>query len=147
MGTKRCCCCIPSIPLDGILRMLSLMKVRWDIKDVVLNEIRPFHKETTGFLSTKSNNSLGKIRQLVRLPGCCVLSPKWLSFKSRAQIMRMGTSPKLPELQECSANTPREAQGGIVWVAEQGQGLDLMIPVGPFLSRRFSDSRNFPGIL
>ncbi|RMC08341.1 hypothetical protein DUI87_14583 [Hirundo rustica rustica] len=39
----------------------------------------------------------------------------------------MGTAPGLPELQERLDNAPRLAQGGIVGVSVQGQGLDWMI--------------------
>ena len=36
----------------------------------------------------------------------------------------MGTAPRLPELQEGLDTAPRDAQGGIIGVSEQGQELD-----------------------
>ena len=36
----------------------------------------------------------------------------------------MGTAPRLPELQERWDSAARDAQGGVVGVSVQGQGLD-----------------------
>lgn len=48
-------------------------------------------------------------------------------------------APSLPELKEHLDSTLRHSQSGIV-VAVQDQGLEWMIPVGPFQLRMFSDS-------
>ena len=43
----------------------------------------------------------------------------------------MGTAPRLPELQERLDSAARDAQGGAVGGAGQGQGLHWMVLVGP----------------